>query len=224
MHRNVVSVVIGLIIVALVTVFGNVCKIEEVEVAFEQAPVSVNAVEIFENSEINLGDSILSLNENVVKRNVNESYGDNSIAVTDIVRVFPNKIIIYCTEHVPMCAIAKKGNPDVYAIADGDFQLNKVVNKQDVDLATLILIDGIEVDDTYNTQSFKLLRQAFQTLQEEGLDYNAIIKFIEKITFSEASIVVTTRDGYRLNCNYSSEEFTSSVRNAYLTYVNQANF
>ncbi len=223
MRRNVVSVVIGLIIVALVTFFGNVCKIEEVEVAFKKEPVSADAVEIFENTDINLGDSILSLNENVVKRNVNESYVDNSIAVTDIVRVFPNKIIIYCTEHVPTCAVAKKGEPNVYAIADVDFQLNKVVNKEDLDLSSLILIEGVEVDDTYNTPSFRLIRETLQILQEEGLDNVALVELIEKITLDESSIILYTRDGYRLTCSYGSVDLSSSLKNAYSTYLNQTN-
>ena len=157
MKKRYLSVAIGLIIVAVITIFGNICKVNKVEVEFEKEPVFVDAVEIFENSKIKMGSSILSLNENVVKKNVMESYEENLIAVTDIVRVFPNKIIIYCVEHTPMVAVNVKGENGVYAIADGDFQLDKKVAKEEADLSSLILIEGVEVDDTYNTSTFQII-------------------------------------------------------------------
>ena len=222
MKRRYISVAIGLIIVIAITVFGNICKINKVEIEFEKEPVSVDSVEIFGNSTIELGSSILGLNENLVKRSIMDAYSDNSIAVTDIVRVFPNKVIIYCVEHVPMCAVQKKNNSEVYAIADGDFQLNKVVEKKYANLSELILIEGAEVDDTYNTATFILINKLFKALESEGLDYNAQARFIKVLTFEAGSISLLTRDGYTLTCDYTADSIENSVCTAYKAYLSAA--
>lgn len=224
MKKRYLSVAIGLIIVAVITIFGNICKVNKVEVEFEKEPVFVDAVEIFENSKIKMGSSILSLNENVVKKNVMESYEENLIAVTDIVRVFPNKIIIYCVEHTPMVAVNVKGENGVYAIADGDFQLDKKVAKQEADLSSLILIEGVEVDDTYNTSTFQIINKVFKAFKEEGLDYNAQAKFISTLTFGVGSLTIVTRDGNTLNVDYSSTDVAESVKSEYQNYLNVSQF
>ena len=222
MKKRYFSVAIGLIIVIVIAIFGNVCKISKVDVEFEKTPVSVSAVEIFENSKIRMGSSILSLNENLVKKNVMESYDENLIAVTDIVRVFPNKVIIYCVEHTPMVAVSVKGDNTVYAIADGDFQLDKKVAKDKVDISSLILIEGVEVDDTYNTSTFKIINKVFKALEQEGLDYNAQAKFIAKLTFGVGSLTVTTRDDKTLILDYTSRDVAVSVASEYQNYLSQA--
>ncbi|MBQ8177823.1 MAG: hypothetical protein IJ033_01390 [Clostridia bacterium] len=219
MKRRYISVAIGLVVVILITIFGNLLKISKVEVEFSDAPVSVDAVEIYDFSTIKLGDSILSLNENVVKKRIMDSYSDNAIAVTDIVRVFPNKVIIYCQEHVPMCAIAKKGNPDVYAIADGDFQLNKVVAKADADLDALILIEGLEVGDTYNTATFKMLNKLFIALEDEGLDYAEQARFIKSIKYNVSNLTIVTRSGYTDTFSYTPETIDEAIRGFYQKYL-----
>jgi len=224
MKRRYLSVIIGLIIVMVIAIFGNICKISKVEVAFEKDPVSCSAVEIFEKSQIKMGSSILSLNENIVKKNVMDSYSENLVAVTDIVRVFPNKVVIYCVEHVPMVAVGVKGENDVYAVADGDFQLDKKLQKSDVDLDDLILIKGVEVDDTYNTPTFKIINEVFKALENEGLDYNAQAKFISTLTFGVGEVVLTTRDGNTLNVSYGTEGVAESVKNAYKTYISNQEF
>ena len=223
MKRRYISIAIGVIVVMIVAIFGNLMKINKVEVEFDEAPSSVDAVEIYGFSTIKLGDSILSLNENVVKKTIMDSYEDNSIAVTDIVRVFPNKVIIYCQEHVPMCALAKKNNQDVYAIADGDFQLNKVVNRQEANLDELILIEGVEVGDTYNTDVFKTLNKLFRALEEEGLNYQEQAMFIEKIVFAVSDITITTRGGYTQKFSYTPDTIAQATKGFYQKYLTEAN-
>ncbi len=221
MKRRIISIIIGIFIVATVAVFGNICKINVVEVSFSEEPQNVDAVEIFDEAGLKLGDSILSLNENVVKKNVMSAYEDNSIAITDIVRVFPNKVIIYCEEHIPMCAIPKKGQEGIYAIADGDFQLNKTLRKEEIDFSTLILVDGIVVEDTYNTVSFKTLHAVFKALEREGLDYSEQALLIEKLTYSQEEISILTRDGYTLKFSCITESIDENVINAYGEYISQ---
>lgn len=224
MKKRYISVAIGLLVVALITIFGNVCKIRKVEVEFEKEPVSTSAIEIYENSKIEMGSSILSLNENVVKKNIMESYDENLVAVTDIVRVFPNKIIIYCVEHTAMVALGVKGESEVYALADGNFQLDKKVSKDSVDLSNLILIEGAEVEDTYNTTTFKTINAVFKALEVQGLDYNAQAKFISKISYGEQKIVLTTRDEKTLEVETSFENIEQSVEKAYQQYLLNAEF
>ncbi len=220
MKRRYISVAIGLVIVIAVAVFGNLLKIGKVEVAFEKAPVSATAEEIYDNSTIILGDSILSLNENVVKRNIMNSYEDNSIAVTDIVRVFPNKIIIYCIEHVPTCLVERKDDNDVYAVADGDFQLNKVVRKKDVDVDDYILIEGVVVEDSYNTPQFKTLNKVFRTIDKEGLILAEQPKIFSKVLYSESKIILYTRSGEIIECDYSTVTIEEAVSSAYKSHFN----
>ena len=220
MKRRYISVALGLVIVLVVAILGNLLKIGNVEIAFEKTPVSATAEEIYDCSEIALGDSILSLNENVVKRNIMNSYADNSIAVTDIVRVFPNKIIIYCVEHVPTCLVNKKGNDEVYAVADGDFQLNKMVNKTDVDINAFVLIEGVVVEDSYNTPQFKILNKVFRTIDNEGLDLSEQPKVFSKVIYSDSEITLVTRSGDSIVCNYSSQTIEDAVSSAYKNYFN----
>lgn len=215
MKRRVISVAVGVVIVLAITIFGNLFKIGQVEVEFQDTPVSVDVVDIYDNSDIELGQSILSLNENLVKRNIMNSYSDNAVAVTDIVRVFPNKVVIYCTEHVPMCAIEKKNDPNVYALADGDFQLNRVENKEDVDLSQLILLKGVAVDDTYNTETFRNVNLLFRTLKGEGISYNAQAKLFESVEYLGSKMLLKTRAGETVECDFTSSDVESAVREAY---------
>ncbi|MBO7178629.1 MAG: FtsQ-type POTRA domain-containing protein [Clostridia bacterium] len=224
MKRRRLSVIIGLIIVMVIAIFGNICKIRKVEVAFDKDPVSCSAVEIFEKSQIKMGSSILSLNENVVKKNVMDAYEENLVAVTDIVRVFPNKIVIHCVEHAPMVAVSVKGESDVYAIADGDFQLDKKVAKSEVDLDSLILIEGVEVDDTYNTPTFRIINDIFKAFENEGLDYNAQAKFIKTLTFGVGEVTIFTRDNKTLSIDYDTIGVLESVKSAYSTYISNQEF
>ena len=224
MKRRYLSMIIGLLIVTIIAVFGNICRISKVEVEFDKAPISCSAVEIFEKSQIKMGSSIFSLNENVVKKNVMDAYGENLVGVTDIVRVFPNKVVIYCVERVPMVAVSVKGESEVYAVADGDFQLNKKVAKSQTDLNSLILIEGVEVEDTYNTPTFKIINDIFKALENEGLDYNAQAKFIQTLTFGVGEVVLTTRDGNTLNVDYDVVGVSESVKSAYANYLSKQEF
>jgi hypothetical protein len=148
------------------------------------------------------------------------SYEDNSIAVTDIVRVFPNKIIIYCIEHVPTCLVERKYNNDVYAVADCDFQLNKVVNKTEVDVNDYVLIEGVMVEDSYNTPQFKTLNKVFRTIDNEGLTLAEQPKVFSKVLYSESKITLYTRSGEIIECDYSTVTVEEAVSRAYKSHFN----
>ncbi|MBO7156579.1 MAG: FtsQ-type POTRA domain-containing protein [Clostridia bacterium] len=224
MKKRYISIAVGLVLVMLVAVLGNICKITKIEVCFEKAAVKVSSVEIFENSGIEMGESILSLNENLVRRNVMQSYSDNSIIVTNIERVFPNKVVIYVTENVPICAISVAGQENHYALADGNFQLTRIVGIEDVVFDELIYIDGVQVGDTFNTPTFETIHKLFRAFEQEGLDYNAQARFFEKITYSASGTInILTRDGITLQCDYSSDDLQASVKGAYLAYLSQKN-
>lgn len=224
MKKRFISIAIGLILVLLVTVIGNICKIRKVEIRFDKTAVKVSSLEIFENSGIEMGESILGLNENLVRRNIMQSYNDNSVIVTNIVRVFPNKVVIYVTENVvPICAISIVGEDGLYALADGNFQLARKVGIEDVDFEELVLIEGVELKDTFNTTAFKQIHQIFRAFDAEGLDFYAQARFFEKITYSTDAIRILTRDGVTFQCDNDVEDTSLVVKQAYSYYLEQKN-
>lgn len=218
MKKRYLSVAIGLIIVVAIAIFGNICKIQKVEVAFSKAPVSTSTVEVYESTKIEMGDSILNLNENLIKQNVANTYEGNSVMVTDVVRVFPNKVVIYCMENLPMVAVKVKGESEVYAVTDGNFQLNKKVAKSELDLEGLILIEGIEVTNTYNTEGFKTINKVFKAFEGQGLDFNAQAKFFKKLIKGENTVTLETRDGCVLTLN-TTGDLSLEAQKAYTNYL-----
>ncbi len=226
MKKRWISVIIGCVVVALIAIIGNVCRVRTVIVKFDNQPVNVTADEVFRASGIETRRSILGINEITVKECVNGAFGDNSVYVRNIERVFPNKVIVYVEERMPLCAV-KLRDPekfgyeegDGYGITDMDFQMNAVANNAEVAGRDLIYIDGVTVSDTYNTSAFAYIHAIFTAFEDVGLNASAQKKFIESINMTSAGAEIKLRDGNAITVSGTKDGLKEEIRERYADYL-----
>ena len=86
--------------------------------------------------------------------------------IESIERVFPNKVIINIKQRLPVAAISVDGGG--YALADIDFQLDKIVGETEVDFSCLIAAPYLSVSDTFNTPPMKRFREGLLAVKSAG--------------------------------------------------------
>lgn len=226
MKKRWISVIIGCVIVALIAIMGNVCRVRSVTVEFDGQTTNVTAEDVFAASGIEMRRSILGINEVTVKQNVNLAFGDNSVYVRNIERVFPDRVIIYAEERMPLCAVRLR-NPekfgyeegDGYGVTDIDFQMNMVASNAEVSGRDLIYIDGITVSDTYNTSSFAYVHKIFEAFESLGMNASAQKKFIKRITLVAGGAEIALRDGNTVILTGAEDHVKDEIRTAYAKYL-----
>lgn len=226
MKKRWISVIIGCVIVAIIAIIGNVCRVRTVIVKFDNQPVNVTADDIFRASGIEMRRSILGINEITVKECVNGAFGDNSVYVRNIERVFPNKVIVYAEERIPFCAV-KLRNPenfgyeegDGYGITDIDFQMNAVAGNAEVAGRDLIYIDGVTVSDTYNTNTFAYVHEIFKAFEDMGMNVDAQKKFIKSVTVTQEGAEIKLRDGNAISVSGTKDELREEIGKRYADYL-----
>ncbi len=226
MKKRWISVIIGCAIIALIAIAGNVCRVRTVEVRFDGPQTDVTAEEIFSASGIDMRRSILGINENTVKENVNKAFADHSVYVRNIERKFPNKVILYVEERIPICAV-KLSDParfgyedgDGYGITDMDFQMDAVGSRAEAEESELIYLEGVTVSDTYNTSAFEYVHKIFSAFESLGFDADAQKKLIAVITVGSNTATVKFRDGYVMELDATQEELAQKVQTEYGAYL-----
>ncbi|MFA5450073.1 MAG: FtsQ-type POTRA domain-containing protein [Clostridia bacterium] len=214
MKKRLAVIAIGLILVVTAVVFGRLFLVRTIEESYAAKPINVVAGEVLSLSGIEQGKSILGINEERVIRKVAAAYPDNSVVVTGVERVFPNKVIIHIKERVPIAAIVTKGNPVRYALADMDFQYNKIVS--DSEIEGYIYISGVEVDATFNTAIFAAVRQIFQAFIQLGTPDYALPALISEVACYKESYTVILRSGATLSIDKNVNDIIAEITAIYL--------
>lgn len=212
MKRNPLPILIAVIIVSVIATMGAIMRVSEVSVDINGQ--NIVAEEIINVSQIKRGGSILSLNELDAINRIESAYADNSVKVEGIERVFPNKVIIYIKERTPIFAV-KRENTDKYILTDIDFQMSRN-SDANTDLANYIVIKGITVNVSFDTQSFKILNEIFNNLQDKVGDLKSLVS---EVQFGDV-ISIKTRDDFTMNIDKNASDFEQEVSREYTKYIN----
>ena len=220
MKYKTVAIVLGVVLVALIALFGNLFRVREVSVTYVgESPTAVDPAEVYSVCAIETNGSILNLNENEIRERVAAAYPDRLITVKDVVREFPDTVKVYVEEHAPICAVPLRDGTG-YAIADRDFALDRKSSEADLDKDNLIMIRGLTVGNSYDTADFACLRSIFVALEEEGMPAAAQPAFLASVTFGGDKIELYTRTGATISVDRSPQESVSeNVSRAYREYI-----
>ena len=220
MKYKTVAIVLGVVLVAMIALFGNLFRVREVSVEYVGAsPTEADPADVYSVCAIETNGSILNLNENEIRERVAAAYPDRLITVIDVVREFPDTVKVYVEEHAPMCAVPLRDGTG-YAIADRDFALDRKAREADLDKNSLIMIIGLTVGNSYDTADFATLRNVFLALESEGIPAAAQPRFLASIAFEGDKIKLNTRTGDTLTIDRSPvENIGDRVSAAYREYA-----
>ena len=99
MKYKAVAIVLGVVLVAMIALFGNLFRVREVSVEYVGAsPTEADPAEVYSVCAIETNGSILNLNENEIRERVAAAYPDRLITVIDVVREFPDTVKVYVEE------------------------------------------------------------------------------------------------------------------------------
>lgn len=179
-----IGIIAGLCLISLVFAFGQIFAVAKIDVFYEKTPLFAKTEEVIDSSGISLGANIFSIDEKAASKNIAEFYTDGSVEVVDIERIFPNKVLIYIKERLPVFAIPIKGDAGRYVVTDESFFIN-IYRKDNEGLEDLIVVSGITVENTFNTPNIYKLNEIRKGINALGIGEEALLAFVESIVFSE---------------------------------------
>lgn len=199
MKLKIISIAIGLVLVSIIAVFGNLCRVREVDVVFTEELSSDDADAVYAALEIETGASIIGVNENDFKRRIYAAYPDRSYIVTNVIRTFPDKVTVYVDVNKPLFAVPLMDGTG-YALADKDFQLNMKVSESELNKSSLIIVSAVSVGNSFNLPVFAALREAFYGLSDAASCDEAAVALISEIAVEGEYFVFKTRtcDAFRV--------------------------
>ncbi len=205
MKKKIVIIAISLVIVTALIICGNIFAVDSVEVVFDNKTDITNEYDILKAAEISKSTIIFNIKENSIKSKVSKEYKDNSIVVTNVERVFPNKVKIFVKERVLIYKlnVFSQTDDDLYVPTDKDFQRGALIDN--IDDYNLITVKNFVIKDTFNLEECYELREFADVFISLGISEEALPYFVESIEFSEKTLKIDLR--------HSSGIFTISRNN-----------
>ena len=105
MKKVIIAVAIGLVFVALIITFGQVFTVRYVSVEFVNSVSSATKQQIINLADIDTHTNIFVIDETKIASAIENEFDDNAIRVSDIVREFPNKVVIRISERLALYKI-----------------------------------------------------------------------------------------------------------------------
>ena len=105
MKKAIIAIAIGLVLIAGIITFGQLFAVSYVSVEFVNNVICASEQEILEQANINTGTNIFVLDEDKIAKNIEKNYADSDIKVNNVIREFPNKVIIKVSERFPIYKI-----------------------------------------------------------------------------------------------------------------------
>ncbi len=192
MKSKYIAITIGILIVIMIVVFGNVFLIKSIDVVFTRNPVDIDEASVISSSKIVLGSNIFSVDEKDAAKAISSHYPNNTLAVLDIERVFPNKVIIRVKERTPLLVVPYGDEGTEFVPTDIDFQMTAKVSAENIDFDA-ITVNGASVTHTFNTLAFKRIRETLLAFVELGFTEEGMIAFVESISLSAEKLRIELR-------------------------------
>ncbi len=186
MKKKYVVIAISVIIIALIVACGQMFTVRHVSVVFYNKTGLADEAGVLKATGLSGRNNIFNVQETELKKNIASAYPDNSIEVTQIERKFPNKIVIYVKERLPIFKIRVYTNDGVdrFVPTDKDFQRGTVQAEEDITL-TLIDVRGFGVYETFDVKECNQLRALVSALLATSLEEEALPYLISSISFSD---------------------------------------
>ncbi len=217
------GIIAGICLIAIIFAFGQLFSVKKIDVYYYKAPLRVKTEEVIQASGISIGTNIFIIDEKSAIKRVEAYYGDYSVAVVSIERIFPNQVLLYVKERVPVFALPLKDEAEKYVITDESFALSRIVAQSECnDFDNLIKIVGITIENTFSTPNVAKLneiRKGFNTL---GIGEEALATFIESIAFedNQAKICLRHYQGASLLINIEEDKnIISNVEQKYTAFL-----
>lgn len=218
MKNKIIIIAISLIIVTALIVCGNVFAVDRVEVVFDNKTDITSEYDILKAAGISQSTIIFNIKESDIKSKISKQYKDNSIVVTNVERVFPNKVKIYVKERVLIykLSVYSQTGENEYVPTDKDFQ--RGVMYQNIDNLLLINVKNFVVKDTFNLEECYQLREFAQALIDLGISEDALPYFVESIEFADSFLEVRLRNSSGM-LTISRSEIKQEVSLLYSQYL-----
>lgn len=217
------GIIAGICLIALIFAFGQLFAVRKIDVYYHKAPLKAKTGEIIQASGIGIGTNIFIIDEKATIKKVEAYYGDCSVAVVSIERIFPNQVLLYVKERVPVFALALKSDAEKWVITDEGFSLSQIVTQSSYsDFNSLIKIEGFVVENTFNTQNVVKLNEIRKGFNALGIEEEALSTFIEKIAFEDgqARIYLRYYQGATLTININEDKnIISNVEQKYTVFL-----
>lgn len=200
--------------------FSSALNIDRIDVVFDTIPIGFNQDKILELARINTGDPIFILNETKIIEQIESGFSDNSVKVKNIERIFPNKIEISIFERLPVCAVRIENSTN-FALADVDFQLNRIVTDEEAKDYIVLLGENMRIQNDFNIKHITMVRQIFLAFIKINVPYYALHKFIESIYCDslESKYTVKLRDGRSLSFVLNNKDDVPTIDSGLLVEV-----
>lgn len=205
MKKRIATILIALAIVAGIVVFGQIFNLDSVSVRFENFS-TISEEEIISKSGISAGQNIFVLSDKTIKTNVESAYPDRSVAVTDVEKIFPNKLVMTVRIRKPVF-VFEVVDDDRVVPTDVDFQLNRLKDANTVDSDALIRVNGLKVAGTFDLEPFKSLRRASKAFIANGFTEASFVSFFSAAEYASDKISFTLR-------NFKDSEIVVSIENS----------
>ncbi len=208
MNKKIIAIIIGLLLVISIAAIGQLFNVKAVEVSYSgDKVIAADSQEIIALSEISIGQNIFTIDENVAEATIEEGFG-NVLKVSSIERVFPNKVVIHIELRDLLFAV-NSTDGETY-ITDEEFQVNSI-KKGDLtnfDYSSLVAINGIIVNGSFNIAELKLAKQIISGMHTLGFDNAGVKAFIKSLDFYENTVTISLRQyvGTTITLGTSSSE------------------
>ena len=140
--KTVIAIFVALILVVLTIILlaFTVFIVRDVEVEAAVSSHLIDVDKIVESSDLSRGDSIISINKSRVIANIEKE--NPYVEITNIVRDFPSKVIIYATVRTGIMTVpSEDGN--IAAIIDSTAKVLNVVSAADAEKAGVTAVKGV---------------------------------------------------------------------------------
>lgn len=192
MKGKLVSVVVAVLIIIGIAVFGNIMRIQKVDVVFSENVPSAKADEIYDVLGIETGTSVLSVNETDFVTRVSNAYPDRSVLVVDVVRGFPDKMTVYIDYNPGVVAVPTKDGSG-YVVTDTEFQSNTPKTEDELVKSELLILKGTAVGSSFNVDEFRFLYELFSSLKTAGLTAEKLPEVFSSLELKEGKYIFVSR-------------------------------
>ncbi len=193
MKSKLISVILGVLVIIGIAIFGNMCRIKYVDVVFSEGTPVAKADEIYSVLGIETGTSVLSVNEIDFKTRILKAYPDRSVEIVDVVRSFPDKMTVYIDYNPAVLAVARSDGSG-YVLTDTEFQSYLHTSESDLDKNSLIIVKGLNVSNTFNSDPFREMYEMFGSLTAAGASSANLPSMFSSLTVEKDAYVFACRE------------------------------
>lgn len=219
MKKKYIVITASILIIALIVACGWIFTVRNVSVVFYNKTGLADEATVIAASGLSARKNIFSIKEADIKAGVAAAFDDNSIVVTNVVRNFPNEVVIYVKERIPIFKISVWSSDGVERCVptDKDFQRGNIVTEDEIDYL-LIEVKGFQVYETFDVKECVNLRAMAGAFIACGINEEALPYFISSVEITDEYFNVKLRETSAV-LKISVEDVTAQTAALYEKYL-----